>query len=153
MVVFMAVTSVARFERFFRLVAGLDIDKDDLRRYQDFIDRKVRDLLVVGEAAAGANGRDIMLPSDLPVTKGLQQSIHDFEEVEAELQLGPILDRLTPRPYLRAALEAETDARLPKIVGGLSVALAHTFKLVYPNLKNPSSAHWECAFRIFDQLL
>jgi len=149
----MAVTGVARFERFFRVVAGLDVDRDDLRRYGDFVDRKVRDLLVMGEAAAAANGRDVMLPSDLPITKGLQQSIHDFEEVEAELQLEPILDRLTPRPHLGVTLEVETDARLPRIVGGLSVALAHTFKLVDPKLKNPSSAHWECAFRIFDQLL
>jgi hypothetical protein len=38
-------------------------------------------------------------------------------------------------------------------VGGLSVALARTFKVLDPDLKNPSSRHWERAFRIFDLLL
>jgi hypothetical protein len=64
---------VARFERFFRVAAGLDIDKQDLKRYSDFINHKVYDLLIRGEAAAKANGRDIIQPFDLPITKGLQE--------------------------------------------------------------------------------
>jgi hypothetical protein len=35
------------FERFFRATASLDVDKDDLRRYEDFVNRKVRDLLLI----------------------------------------------------------------------------------------------------------
>ena len=45
------------------------------------------------------------------------------------------------------------SARLPEIVGGLSLALARTFTIIEPKLRNPSSAHWERAFRIFDLLL
>jgi Domain of unknown function (DUF1931) len=41
---------VSEFERFFREAASLDIDKDDLRRYNDFVNRKVYDLLVIGQA-------------------------------------------------------------------------------------------------------
>jgi hypothetical protein len=44
----MPVAHVTRFERFFRAAAGLDVDKSDLKRYSDFIDRKVHD----GEARA-----------------------------------------------------------------------------------------------------
>jgi hypothetical protein len=33
----MPVTGVARFGRFFRAAAGLDVDKDDLRRYSDVV--------------------------------------------------------------------------------------------------------------------
>ena len=51
------VMSVAKFERFFRIAAGLDIDKQDLKRYSDFIKQKVYDLLVRAEATAKANGR------------------------------------------------------------------------------------------------
>jgi Domain of unknown function (DUF1931) len=57
------VMGVAKFERLFRRAAGLDVDKQDLRRYSDFINRKVYDLLLRGEAAAKANGRDIIQPS------------------------------------------------------------------------------------------
>lgn len=47
----MALMGVNRFERFFRTAAGLDVDKDDLRRYSDFVNRKVYDLLLIGQAA------------------------------------------------------------------------------------------------------
>ncbi|MFC4589947.1 DUF1931 family protein [Sphaerisporangium corydalis] len=65
----MAVMAVSRFERFFRSAAGVDIDKDDLRRYGDFVNDKVHDLLLIGQAHAGANRRDIIEPWDLPLTK------------------------------------------------------------------------------------
>lgn len=74
----MPVMGVARFERFFRVAAGLDVDKQDLRRYSDFVEQKTYDLLIVGQATAHANGRDIIEPFDLPITKGLQESIHVF---------------------------------------------------------------------------
>ncbi|MDB6160484.1 MAG: hypothetical protein JWO04_4190, partial [Gammaproteobacteria bacterium] len=31
----MTVMNIAKFERFFRLAASLDVDKEDLRRYSD----------------------------------------------------------------------------------------------------------------------
>jgi hypothetical protein len=38
----MPVIGVTKFERFFRLTASIDVDKDDLKRYQDFVYRAVR---------------------------------------------------------------------------------------------------------------
>ena len=67
------VMTVDKFERFFRAAAGLDVDKKDLKRYSDFVDHKIYDLLLRGKAAAKENGRDIIQPSDLPITKGLQE--------------------------------------------------------------------------------
>jgi hypothetical protein len=37
--------------------------------------------------------------------------------------------------------------------GALSPGLGHTFKIMKPVLKYPWFEHWECFFRIFDQLL
>ncbi len=48
--------NVAKFERFFRAAAGLDVDKSDLRRYNDFVAQKTYDLLIRGRAVAKANG-------------------------------------------------------------------------------------------------
>jgi hypothetical protein len=59
------VMSVAKFERFFRITGGLDVDRQDLKRYSDFINRKVYDLLVQTEAVAKAIGRVIIEPFDL----------------------------------------------------------------------------------------
>ena len=147
------VMGVARFERFFRVAAGLDIDKQDLKRYSDFVNHKVYDLFIRGEAAAKANGRDIIEPFDLPITKGLQESIHAFREMDEKIELRPILDHLTAQPPLDLAYSDETVARLPGIVGGLSLALARAFKIIDPDLKNPRSEHWQRSSSIFDLLL
>jgi hypothetical protein len=149
----MTVMSIARFERFFRLAAGLDIDKEDLRRYSDFVHQKTYDLLLRGQANAKANGRDVIQPFDLPITKGLQESGHAFRRLNEEIELQPILQGLAQLPQLDFAYGEETVARLPEIVGGLSYALARSFKIVEPGLKNPQTVHWETAFRLFDLLL
>jgi hypothetical protein len=144
---------VARFERFFRLAATLDVDKDDLRRYNDFVNHKLYDLLLRGQATAKVNGRDVIWPADLPITKGLQECIQDFRKLEKDVELEPILDMLAARPPLDLAYSDDTEAQIPEIVGGLSVALARSFRIIEPGLKNPQTAHWERVFELFDLLL
>jgi len=148
----MAVMNVTRFERFFRLAASLDVDKEDLRRYEEFVNQQIYDLLLRGQATAKTNGRDMILPCDLPITKGLQENIHDYRDIDAEIELAPILDDLTRRP-VQFAYTDETEAQLPRIAGGVSVALARSFKVIDPDIKNPQTPHWERAFRLFDLLL
>jgi hypothetical protein len=83
---------------FFRAAAGLDVDKDDRIRDRDFVDQKLYDLVVVAQAAAKANGRDVIQPSDLPITKGLQECIREFQGIDEDVELQPILDQLAARP-------------------------------------------------------
>jgi hypothetical protein len=149
----MPVLAIGRFERFFRAAASLDVDKSDLKRYGDFVDEKVYDLLLIAQAKAKANGRDVIAPQDIPVTKGLQERIHEFRKLDEEIELRPILDALTARPPLDLTLGDDTERGLPDIVGGLSLALARTFKIMDPELKNPQTAHWDRALRIFNLLL
>jgi hypothetical protein len=149
----MPVLGVARFERFFRLAAGLDVDKDDLKRYNEFVQRKLYDLLLIAQAKAKANGRDVVEPHDLPITKGLQECVHHYRAIDEQVDLKPILAQLTTYPPLDLALSEETQARLPEVVGGLSTALAQSFTIIEPQAKNPTTAQWERAFRLFDLLL
>jgi len=149
----MTLMSVARFERFYRRAAGVDVDKEDIRRHSDFVGRKLRDLLVVGQAAAGANGRDVTEPFDLPITKGLQETIHRFRSLDTDIELRPVLEQLAVLPPLDRPLSDSSIARMPEIAGGLSLALARAFVLFDPRLANPQSRHWEQAFRTFDLLL
>jgi hypothetical protein len=136
------VMGVARFERFFRAAAGLDVDKEDLKRYADFVNRKIYDLLIRGEAVAKENGRDLIQLIDLPITKGMQENVHGFKEIDETIELRPILD-----------LSEETEAELAAVGGGLGIALARTFKIIDPDLKNPQARDWERSFQIFDLLL
>jgi hypothetical protein len=137
----------------FRRAAAIDVDKMDLRRYSDFVNRKLYDLLVVGEEAAQLNGRKAIEPFHLPITKGLQNCIEEFRKLDEEVELDPILDQLATRPPLDLPYGEDMEAMFPNIVGGLSVALAHAFKIIDPTLKNPSTEHWQRSFQIFDLLL
>ncbi len=145
--------AVAEFERLFRQAASLDVDKDDLKRVSDFLTKKIYDLLVVAEKNAKYNARDIIYRPDLPITKGLEETIHAFERMDVALKLEPVLDQLAKLPPLD--LEVGDDVRevLPKLAGALVVALARVLKELEPGLKNPQTEHWERAERVFDLLL
>jgi hypothetical protein len=83
------------------------------------------------------------------VTKGLQESMHTFERIEEEIERRPIPGSLAARPRLDYALSEETQARLPRLFGGISVALARTLKLLAANMKAVHSEEWERAFSLF----
>jgi hypothetical protein len=145
--------NVSSYERFFRAAASLDIDKSDIKRHSDFVHRKLYDLLLMSQAAAKFNQRDVIEFWDIPLTKGLQESIHRFEALRVQLDLEAILQGLAQLPSLDLEYSEETRSRLPMLCGGLSFALARTFKILDPDLKNPQTRHWEAAFRLFDLVL
>ena len=109
------VMTVSKFERFFRAAAGLDVDKKDLKRYSDFVNQKTYDLLLRGRAAATDNGRDIIQPSDLPVTKGLQESMHEFRKLDEAIELTSILEYIAELPPLNVTYSTDTEAELPRV--------------------------------------
>lgn len=108
------------------MAAGLDVDKEDLKRLSDFVRQKIYDLLLAAQATAEANGRDIIEVHDLPITNGLRESIRAFEALDTELELEPILEHLAELPPLRLGYSYEVEAELPRLVGALTVALART---------------------------
>jgi hypothetical protein len=142
-----------QIEHFFRAAAGLEVDKEDIRRYYDFVDRKITDLLLMAQRVAKANDRIRIVPRDLPITKGLQENIHAFEALDLDIGLERILDKSVPEPELDLPYSDETEAHLPAIAGGLSLAVARSFKIIDPQTKHPSTEQWERAFRVFDLLL
>jgi hypothetical protein len=149
----MPVMGFTKFERFFRTAGSVDVDRDDVKRYLDFVNDAIYDLLLMGQATAKANARDIIEPWDLPITKGLQESIHGFRGIDEEIELQPILDQLAARPPLGTELSEDTQARLPLVFGGISVALARTFKIIDAELKAVHSLEWERAFSLFRMLI
>jgi hypothetical protein len=144
---------ISKFERFFRSAAGLHVDKNDLKRYSDFVNEAIYRFLLIAQATSRANDRGIIEPCDLPVTKGLQESIHQFQSMDEEFELRPILDHLAARPQLDLLYSEELEAGLPEFAGGLSLALARGFKILDPKLVHPSSEHWERAFELFSLLM
>src|SRR4029453_12523011 len=131
----MPIFGVAKFERFFRAAAHLDVDKNDLKRYSDFVVRKLHDLLLMGQVTAEANLRDVVAPHDLPITKGLQECIHAFRKMDEDIGTAPLLSRLEVYPPRERALSGETEERLPHAIGGLSLALARVLTIIDPDVR------------------
>jgi hypothetical protein len=142
-----------KFERLFRAAAEVSVDRDDIKSYLDFVEDVIYDLLITAQATAKANIRDIIAPSDLPVTKGLQERVHEFQRLDEEVELRPLLDQLAARPPLDVGLSEEAEARLPLLYGGISVALAKMFKIVDAELTAVHRREWERAFRLFRLLI
>ncbi|WP_245786719.1 DUF1931 family protein [Lentzea albida] len=142
--------NATRFEHFFRTAAGLDVDKEDLKRYNDFLDQQLQDMYLMAGITAKTNARDVVEAHDFPITKGLQERVREFDKLFSEL--ADVLDEMAPRPP-DITLSEEAEAWVPRIAGGISLGLAHTFKILAPDLANPRTTHWESAFRLFDLLL
>src|ERR1700760_4805586 len=107
----MPVMGFTKFERFFRAAGGVSVDRDDIKRYLDFVNDAIYDLLLAGQAAAKANVRDIIepaAPGALPVTKGLQESTQAFQRIDEDIELMPVLESLAARPPLDYTLSDMT---------------------------------------------
>jgi hypothetical protein len=149
----MELFGIARFERFFRQAAGIDIDKSDVRRFDDFVNDRIYALLLRAVAIAKANDRDVVQPQDIPITKGIQEAMHAFRALDQDVELDPILEQLTRRPPLDLVYSDETKDELPYLAGGLGMALARTFPIIDEDLETLQPRHWDKAGRVFDVLL
>ena len=147
------VMGVKQLQRLFRQVSGLEIDKSDVKRLNDFIGNRLRTLLLQGQVAASINGRDIIDYQDIPITIGLQQAIREFIDKDEELSLVKILRQQTTLPPLRMAITDLLEKKLPELVGGITVGLAKVFRVVNEEIKNPGSREWDQVEEIYRILL
>ena len=144
---------IPEVQRFFRAAGDVDVDKDDVKRYREFVDEKVDDLAIAGRDAARWNGRDVIAPQDLPITKGLQEQMRVFGRLEEAGELRRLLRDSLRRPPGDVTFGEETEDVLVEVFGGISLALARSFRIVDPQVRNPSTEHWERVFTLFELLL
>jgi hypothetical protein len=74
--------------------------------------------------------------------------MHQFKRIDEDIEQRPILDSLAARPPLAFALSEETQARLPLLFGGISVALARTFHVLDSELTAVHTDEWDRAFSV-----
>ena len=123
----MAVVGAHKIEELFKKAASLRIHKNKVKEISDMIDQKFHDLLLVGQANAKYNGRDVIWYSDLPLTKAFRESMQKFREIDQELDTKEVLDHIKTLPPLYT-LEAELEEKLTEIVGTLFYILAQICK-------------------------
>jgi hypothetical protein len=137
------------FERFFRSVASIKIDKNDVRRFREFVDQQIDDIAIAGCNSAKWNGRDVIAPQDLPITKGVQERMREFDKFDEAQEIRELLRQEIRRPPMDVTFAEDTEQLLPELFGGLSVALGRSFRVIDPTVANPATEHWERAFTLF----
>ena len=144
---------IPEVSRFFRAAGDVAVDKEDVKRYWDFVDEKVDDIAIAGRDSARWNGRDVIAPQDLPVTRGLQEQMREFSRLDEADDLRRLLRESLRRPPGDVTFGEETEDVLVEVFGGMSLALARSFRILDPQVRNPSTEHWERAFDLFRLLL
>jgi hypothetical protein len=145
-------SSVPVFERFFRTVAQLKMDKTDLKRFREFVDEMVDDIAIAGRNSARSNDRDVITPMDLPITKGLQERMREFDKLDEAADIRTVLAQTVRRPPADVTFSEETEEILPELFGGLSIAIARAFHTIDPNIVNPTTQHWDRITDLFRQV-
>ena len=144
---------IPELTRFFRAAGDVDVDKDDVKRYWNFVDEKVDDIAIAGRDSARWNGRDVIAPQDLPITRGLQEQMRAFSNLDEADELRRLLRDWLRRPPGDVTFGEETENVLVEVFGGISLALARSFRIVDPQVRNPSTDHWHRTFGLFRLLL
>ena len=142
-------SGITAFERLFRSVASIKIDKNDVRRFREFVDEQIDDIAIAGRNSAKWNGRDVVVPQDLPITKGVQERMREFDKLEEAEEIRELLRQVVRQPPGDVTFAEDTERLLPELFGGLSIALARSFRVVDPKVSNPSTEHWDRVFTLF----
>jgi len=129
----MAVVGFTKLEALFRKAASIDIKKGHAKEITDIVEAKLVDLLIAAERNANMNGRDVVWESDLPITKGLQETIINLRKLEEEVALEDVLTFLTNSTPIKYALSEEAEAKLPELTGAILVIMAKIMKEVDDN--------------------
>jgi hypothetical protein len=144
-------SSVPVFERFFRSVAQLKVDKSDVKRFREFVDGMVDDIAIAGRNSARArSGRH---RSDGPADhEGLQERMREFDKLDEAADIRAVLAEAVRRPPADVTFSEETEEMLPEVFGGLGIAVARAFRTVDPDVVNPATEHWDRVTDLFRQV-
>jgi hypothetical protein len=126
------------FQRFFRSVASIKIDKNDVRRFREFIDEEIDDIAISGRNSATWNRRDVVVAQDLPITKGVQERMREFDKLEEAQEIRELLRQVVRQPPADVTFADETEELLPE-----------SFRVVDPTVTKPSPEHWNRVFTLF----
>ncbi|MCE0765110.1 DUF1931 family protein [Pseudonocardia kujensis] len=132
-------SSVPVFGRFFRSVAQLKVDENDVKQFRAFVDEMVDDIAIAGRNSVRWSDRDVVAPMDLPITKGFRERMREFTKLDVDVRA--VLAEGVRRPPAGMTFSEETEEVLPELFGGLSIAFARTFGIGDPEVVDPSTEH------------
>ncbi len=146
-------TGIPELERFLRSAAGVEADTGDVYRLHTFVDEKVDAMGFAARDVARANGRDVIVPCDLPIAPGVRERMHEFAALDAADEMRATLRGAPRRPPGDVTYDEETQAVLVEVFGGIALALARSFRLLDPGLRHPEVTDWSRVFDLYRLVL
>ncbi len=151
------IVGYSRLESLYRAFLGLDLDKSKAEMIIDVSSKKLEDLFRVGMERAYVRGSDVVEYYDLPITKGLQETIKWYRRErekhnDPRLELGPIVDYLMDRVKGLVIGETVRD-NLQDLTAAVLLLIGRVIKYVDPGTRKPSKEAIERAARILDLTL
>ncbi len=151
------VVGLSRLEALYKTFVGLDLDKTKAQMILDTASRKLADLFIVAQQRAYARGSDTVELIDLPITKGLENTINEYKRErerlnDPKLDLGPILDYLAesiPGILIGESVREE----LQDITAAVLLLTGRVIKTIDPKARKPSKEDIERARQILDLTL
>jgi hypothetical protein len=144
---------IGGFERFFRLVANVKVEPQDVVRYRQFVSRKLQEMLERAQGVAEANDRTSIRLCDLAIPNGLQRSMDAYRSLEPILDLEMTARVTELQPPHGGHCPHEIEQLLPVIAGGLAIALGRSFRIVDARLQGAYCLHWDQAFDLMELVL
>jgi Domain of unknown function (DUF1931) len=124
------------FERFFRSVASINVGSGSSSTSISLT------FAIAGRNSAKWNGRDVIVAQHLPIPKGVQKRMREFDKLDEADEIRELLRQVVRQPPGDVTFAEETQQLLPELFGGLSIALARSFRVVDPTVSSPSTEHW-----------
>ncbi len=89
----------------------------------------------------GAPSGHYLHPWRRSITKGLQERMREFDKLDDAQDIRNLLSQVERRPPADVTFDEDTEQMLPELFGGLSIALARSFRVIDPTLESPSTQH------------
>ena len=151
------IIGLSRLEALYRTFTGLDLDKGRAEAILDLASRKLEDLFIAGLERAYARGSDVVEIIDLPITKGLRNTIEEYKRErerlnDPRLDLAPIVDYLTGR-ITGLVIGESARSELQDLTAAILLLAGRVIKTIDPTTRKPSKEDIERARKILDLTL
>lgn len=148
------IVGLSRLEALYRTFVGLDLDKGRAKRILEIATLKLEDLFRESQERAWARGSDTVEWSDLPITRGLRQTIELYRRErerlnDPRLDMSPIVERLEQE--IRGLVIGESvRENLQDLTATMLLLVGFVIKKVDPKARKPSVDDIERAKQILD---
>ncbi len=144
-----------QLQKILKETCDLSLYKVEAEKMMEIVEKKLADLFEVAYEKAKAEGRDVIMLRDLPLTKGFLNSMDLFRMAikRENVEIEPIKKFVLKRIPTETPLQDDLIDELPIITGTLFVLIGRVIKALHPDVERVYDEHIEEAKKVLDYTL